>query len=638
MGETDGDTEDGAARQLDAYESTARAETSPARTPHEPRAFDGVDTSGRIGRYTVLRLLGEGGMGQVYAAYDEKLDRRVAVKVLRHDVNARSLARVQREARAMASLNHPNVVQVYEVAEPADQTFIAMEFVKGETLSTWQRENGRTWQEIVRVYLQAGEGLAAAHAAGLVHRDFKPNNAMVQLLPSGEPRARVLDFGLARRTGLPILADVSTDHPSSPPQEAVPPNLTATGDIAGTPAYMAPEQFSSSRVGERADQFSFCVALWEAVYGERPFAGATLGELAAAVTEGRRKNAPTGSRVPQFILTALTRGLLPSPADRWPSMRALIEALSRDPARRRSRWLAVGASAIVAAGLGLGLHQWTAARQQQCSGAADHLVGVWDETRRSEMRDAIVGIDAEYAELVWDRTGPVLDAYAGAWTRMHTEACEATTLRGEQSADAMDLRMQCLHAARQHLRAAVAVLVAADATVVRKAHEVVDGLPLLSRCGDLKSLRAAVEPPLADEAESVEEIRDTIAMSKAEVAAGRYDEAYAKLETARTAWHPIRSSTSPCIPRSRWRRVGSKQSAATTGPPQRRCGTPYASQHVGISASRCATPQRCSWPLWVPGSSGSKKVCSFGLLPKDSPPTTLSPPLKSSTTSPACST
>ncbi|EDM77574.1 WD-40 repeat [Plesiocystis pacifica SIR-1] len=327
----------------------------------------------QIARYTVLRELGRGGMGLVYLAYDDQLDRRIALKLLRgakdHSVAA---DRMQREAQAMARLSHPNVVAVYEVGSFEGQLFVAMEYVAGRDLRGWLDSLDaaqRSWAEILEPFLQAGEGLAAAHAAGIVHRDFKPDNVLV----GNDGRVRVADFGLAyalegHETPSPSVLelDLAADEgfgtgskpgssPGSSPGFATASSsgssrhnkldvaLTKTGAMVGTPAYMAKEQFAGARTNARTDQFSFCVALWEGLYGQRPFAGNSLGALARAVSEEDILEPPSHAEVPEWLRAVIARGLSADPDERWPSMRALLDALVDDPDVRRRRILRTGA-------------------------------------------------------------------------------------------------------------------------------------------------------------------------------------------------------------------------------------------------------------------------------------------------------
>lgn len=310
------------------------------------RLFGSGGAHTRVGVYTLGERLGAGATGEVFAAEDHRLDRRVAVKLLRPETGPTSRERVRREARLMAALNHPNVVQVFEVGEARGRMFIAMELVDGQSLSGWQRARSRDWTVVVEAYRQAGEGLAAAHAAGVVHRDFKPHNTMIEETPQGV-RVRVLDFGLARAADLPSITSpsrpgdavtlVGEGRPGSRRGVDLMPPLTMTGAVLGTPGYMAPEQIEGATAGPAADQFAWCVSLWEALYEERPYAGMNLYEIGLAVQTGQRRPVPRGSRVPDGIRRVLERGLSRDPTQRFASMRALLDALPSATVRRRGR-------------------------------------------------------------------------------------------------------------------------------------------------------------------------------------------------------------------------------------------------------------------------------------------------------------
>jgi len=290
----------------------------------------------RIDRYRIERRIGAGGMGEVYAAYDPKLERRVAVKLLHHQRDSGEA--LMREAKLVAKLSHPNVVAVYDVGEHEGAVFIVMELCDGPSLGAWVTESSRPWREILAMYFQAGLGLAAAHDAGLVHRDFKPNNVLV-----ADRRPRVVDFGLAQPSaveqvgatdlkqllrGAPDLALASTlSLKSSAPFEAT---LTLPTDVGlqGTPAYMAPELFTGGPFDARADQFSYCVALYQALYGEHPFPGASLLEIAQAIVAGRVREPPARTRIPAWLRAVLLRGLAVDPTDRHPSIRSMLAAIA----------------------------------------------------------------------------------------------------------------------------------------------------------------------------------------------------------------------------------------------------------------------------------------------------------------------
>jgi serine/threonine protein kinase len=293
-------------------------------TPVMTRGSDPPTQGRRLGRYTLIERLGAGAMGVVWRAEDPTLGRQVAVKLLRrHDESLTE--RLVREAQSMAQVNHPNVVTVYEVGEGVDgSTFIAMELVTGESLRKWQTKARHTIPELVQAYIAAARGLGAAHAAGIVHRDFKPDNVLV----GDDGRVRVTDFGLAA-------TKASTNRTA--PRQISDVNLTTSGSVMGTPAYMAPELFVGGNVDPRTDQFNFCVALYEALYGERPFEGATFPELADNVCEGRIKPPPPATNVSGALRAIVLRGLSVKPGDRFATMDDLIRELGRDRARPRRR-------------------------------------------------------------------------------------------------------------------------------------------------------------------------------------------------------------------------------------------------------------------------------------------------------------
>ncbi|MEX1365944.1 MAG: serine/threonine-protein kinase [Nannocystaceae bacterium] len=335
----------------------------------------------KIGRYAILKVLGEGGMGTVYSAYDDRLDRRVAVKRIKGELTEGLRVRMLREAQALAKLSHPHVVPVYEVGTHQGQLYFAMEYVRGSTLHRWQEQQERPWLEVLQHYLQAGRGLAAAHAAGLVHRDFKPHNAIV----GEDGRVRVLDFGLAARGGEALdFSEESTVRAGSS-RRALDTPLTETGTVMGTPAYMAPEQVLGGEVDPRSDQFSLCVALWEALYGRRPFDGDDLMQLQANVARGEL--AATGrSEVPEEIRSLLARGLHHSPDERWPDLSTLLDELQRFvPTERDRKGRYSGGDAAVAAVV-------TAAVWTPCIGLAAFLDPIPDAPTSTGARLDLLGL------------------------------------------------------------------------------------------------------------------------------------------------------------------------------------------------------------------------------------------------------
>ena len=295
----------------------------------EPKSFE---PGSRVGRYVIERVLGEGGMGAVYLAHDPELNRRVAIKLLHASMssNPEHKARFLREAQAMARVSHPNVVAVHDIVNLDDQLVVAMEYVEGSTLREWMK-SPRSVRQIVELFRQAGAGLAAAHAAGLIHRDFKPGNVLIGV----DGAVQVSDFGLARS------ADGSADAPV--PEAAPAPDgllgeaLTQAGLVMGTPGYMSPEQMLLQPIDGRSDQFSFCVALYEALHGRRPFAGKALEELLRAIRERKYQPPRTRTQVPGWLREVVLRGLSPAPEERFPSMEALLLALARDPEREEEQ-------------------------------------------------------------------------------------------------------------------------------------------------------------------------------------------------------------------------------------------------------------------------------------------------------------
>jgi serine/threonine protein kinase/Tol biopolymer transport system component len=325
--------------------------THAAAAPAEPHTLQGegggaLPPGAHVGRYVIDAVLGTGGMGIVYRALDSELGRKVALKLVRPEGDAGvgstdARARLLREARAMARLSHPNMIAVHDVGVVGDQVFFAMELVDGVNLAEWLRDRPRSWREVVRVFEQAGRGLEAAHAAGLVHRDFKPENVLV----GRDGRVCFVDLGLAR--------SVAADEPALPRADTEPAgaaeHLTRTGAIMGTPRYMAPEQHLGAAVDERADQFSFCVAFYEAIYGQHPFMAGSRAELAAKVVRGEVAEPPRAARAPRWLARVILRGLAPKPEARHASMSALLAAIDHGTRRRRRAWLAVAAVTSVAA-------------------------------------------------------------------------------------------------------------------------------------------------------------------------------------------------------------------------------------------------------------------------------------------------
>jgi tetratricopeptide (TPR) repeat protein/predicted Ser/Thr protein kinase len=498
---------------------------SPAPEPTTPR---GGSAEG-LGRYVVLRQLGRGAMGVVFAAYDPSLDRKVAIKVLRGGIDAASegAARMRREAQAMARLSHPNVAQVHEVGEADGRLYLVMEYVEGVTLGAWLAGRPRAMGEVLRTFIEAGRGLAAAHAAGLIHRDFKPDNAMI----GADGRVRVLDFGLSR--SVLALPEAAPPHASASYPELA---ITVVGTLIGTPAYMSPEQHMRREADARSDQFSFCVALYEALYGQRPFTGADVRELGVRVVTGTIAEPPAQTRVPGWLRQVLLRGLKPDPAARWPDMDALLAALDRDPQRTRRRWLLSGLAAVAVAGVSYGVAAHQVAQAQICSGAAEELRDVWDPSRRAALEQAVRASGSEHPDELLASVTARLDEHAGRWVASHTAACEAHR-RGHASAQLFDRKMACLRQRRTELAATVEVLTqtAGDGDLVEAAV-----LPSLAGCEDDARLLADVPLPTDPElAAEVERARGRLARLQALERAGRFAEALALLGPELAAMHEL---------------------------------------------------------------------------------------------------
>lgn len=467
--------------QLPPGDAAATRAHTPAGDLTEPRVqatFEG---------YVVLERLGEGGMGIVYAAYDPTLDRKVALKLLRSTSNdGAERAGVQREAQAMAKLSHPNVVSVYQVGIHGAAVFIAMEYVDGMTLSAWLKKEPRRWQDIVSVLVRAGRGLEAAHRADVVHRDFKPDNILI----GHNGAVRVSDFGLARVQG----AKLSPARPTGAPPDSVA-GHSVTGQVLGTPVYMAPEQHSAKRVDARADQFSFCVTLYEALFAQRPFTGNTYIELAENIATGVKRPIPATPRIPRYVRNVLLRGMETDPADRYPSMTALLAELDRSPSSRRN--IALACLGIAGIGIGAASLLLTSKQSVSCSesNSSEKLASIWNTSKRDTIAKAFAATRLPYAELARTSVFASIDRRAKDWVTMHRDTCEATHVRGEQSEALLDRRMLCLSHQRAELAAFLDLLATGGADIVQNSVMSARQLTSLDRCADAAALMSGVETP-----------------------------------------------------------------------------------------------------------------------------------------------
>lgn len=447
----------------------------------------------KLGRFTVLERLGSGGSGVVFAAWDPRLERRVAVKVLHDD---RGDGALEREARTLARLNHPNVVAVYEVCEADDTVFLAMEFVDGTTVDRWLPAAPRSVPAIVDVFAQAARGLHAAHQIEVVHGDVKPSNILV----GADGRVRIGDFGIARH---------ATD-------------LEARGV---TPAYMSPEQAAGAPPTPRSDQFSLCVGLFEALHGVRPFAGSTVTELGDNLVAGRR--APVGDRpeIPPWLTAVLERGLAIDPAARHPDLGSLAEALSRGNRSPRSRWIAVaaGSLAVMLSAFGYSLTASRNTPPDPCEDARGRLAAAWSDDTRTRLEQGFAAHPADYAQDVWDRVASRIDAHVQGIESIMQGSCA-----GQTEADLR--RRLCIERRISDLEAVLAVLTPVDATVVEHAVQSLATLTPPRACDPPSQQRV---PPLS-QLEQQRELYGRIARARAARGIGQLERAVQRLEAVRT--------------------------------------------------------------------------------------------------------
>ena len=502
-----------------------------------------------IGPFIVLRKLGEGAMGVVYAGFDISLDRKVALKLVRRQLLDKPAVRSRmiREAQAMARLSNPHVVQVYQVGEHAGGIYVAMEYIDGQTLGEWLRARPRPWQAVLRTVCEAGRGLAAAHAAGLVHRDFKPDNVLVD----GHDHARVLDFGLVQagsssEDDMRQTREDTEVHTTLPGQESVERSnnmhwsvrLTQAGKVLGTPAYMSPEQHFGEPSGPYSDQFSFAVTLYEALYGVRPFVGDTWASIKAQVERGVVAPPPADSPVPRRLFKIVQRALDTAPERRWPSLDEMLDTLARDPRRARLRAAAMAGLLGVASAVSFTVAALRSPAEDRCD-AGSELAAVWSPARRAAVVRAFTATGAPFAADVWRRTEERLDAYADSWQAAHEGACLAHAA-GLESAGLMDRRIACLARRKVHMRALVDIFAAADREVVENAVQAVAALPSVRACADADELLSALAPPDDPEAAAaVEALRELLARGLALEATGGYAEGLRVVTEARVAARPL---------------------------------------------------------------------------------------------------
>jgi tetratricopeptide (TPR) repeat protein len=473
-------------------------------------------------RYVLLEPCGRGSRGMVYRAYDPQLDRKVAIKLLLASTSAGTHeVALLREARAMARVSHANVIAVYDVGSydqddlgpdrnsleiPSRGVFMVMELIEGLDLREWLEVERRDWREIVKMFIEAGRGLAAAHEAGVVHRDFKPTNVRIAI----DGRIVVLDFGLARA--------VSDDDGKR-------------SRLIGTPMYMAPEQHIGELADARSDQYSFAVALYEALIGVRPFAG-SISDLAVRKHAHDWLQPVDGLGIPSRVWTILRRCVDPEPNARFRSMLELLDALEACLGDRRRRWLVLAGASLAAVTIAaLAYARVVVEPTDRCSGADDRVAQVWNDDVRALIELRLHSTGADYAETTWTEVRRELDDYTRSWAGQYREACEATWLRGEQSEVALDLRMGCLNRRLHEVEVVTTTLANADAGVVENAVATVHALGWLGACEDLDALRSGDRlPELAADRVQIEHGYERLSEAMIVDAAGRYDDALAIAE------------------------------------------------------------------------------------------------------------
>jgi tetratricopeptide (TPR) repeat protein len=485
------------------------AEDPGATLPADAEDRDAQPWPVTIDRFRVEGVLGIGGMGVVLSAHDPELHRKVAIKLVATGGAADAQARLLREARAAAQLSHAHVVAVHDVGVIGDRVWVAMERVDGEDLAAWL-ERPRALGAVLDVFAQAGRGLAAAHRAGIVHRDFKPANVLV----GRDGQVRVADFGLARLTS-------SADQAASAAGD-LGALATETGGLVGTPAFMAPEQLAGEPVTPASDQFAFCVALYRALTEQSPFVGDDVVARLAAMDAERVQPWPRANRVPGWLRGLIERGLRRAPRARFASMDELLVALARGRRRRARRGLVItaGAGVMIAA-----TAVWTLARApagEACRGLDSHLTGVWDDARRDGVRAAFAASRRSFGPALADRVIAQLDEHAAGWTRLRVEVCEATRVRGEQSEVLLDAKNLCLDRRLGELGALAALLASPSSpTVIDEALAAAQQLPPVAACGQSERLAALVPLPAdAEDRGKIAAVEAELARTRATTAAG----------------------------------------------------------------------------------------------------------------------
>ncbi|MCH9681218.1 MAG: serine/threonine-protein kinase [Deltaproteobacteria bacterium] len=501
--------------------------TDPALGEPDPSASGGVAPSDsavrarlaepgtRIGRYEVIERLGSGGMGAVFLARDHDLDRPVALKILHADMADKYRARLFAEARTMARFTHPHVVSVFDVGEHDGRIFLAMEPVDGGTMRQWLAERQPSWTQIVEAYCKAARGLYAAHQAGVIHRDLKPDNILV----GSDGEVKVTDFGMARvQEPLRdrIAMSIGPQSVDSFSQEDLQRGML--GKLGGTPAYMAPEAIRGHAGGRRADQFSFCVALYEGLCGERPFVADSVPALFTKIFTGSRQPRPHVT-LPAAVWAVLDRGLQVDATRRFASMAQLEAALERctRPATRRrpGSLLAVGTTGAVALGaVVVGVLAWGNAQGSECEGLGAGAT-VWGASARTRVRAAIEAP----SDPAWSRIDAALERWDRQWQQARSMTC------AELDAQSSRTSLPCLDAQRRDVVALIELFAEPDATIIEHAVEAVTQLPRPTSCRDDPHPPSMPSTHAADGAPSFVATRQKLAHIRALRRVGRHAQA-----------------------------------------------------------------------------------------------------------------
>lgn len=498
----------------------------------------------RAGRYVLRDIIASGGSGFVYLATDVALQRTVALKLIVPPASVDTqLARefLLVEAQAVARIDHPHVVKVHDIGELDDMVFLAMEFVEGQNLRQWQRRARRGWREVLDVYAQARSGLAAAHAAGVVHRDVKPANIML----GDDGRVRVLDFGLA----VPAVEPGANQVTSKGGPEDVD---DVDSHPEGTPAYMAPEQLRGRVVDARSDQFSFCVALYEALYGRLPFPGAGTPEYVECRARGEIQPPTTASRVPAWLFPIVARGLAPDPAARHADLDALGKAIVEHRRRAQRRLLAVAATLWLAVVGSMSWHTHSA-QAKLCDAWVARADDAWNDTRSAEIDSAFAATGLTYARATARDTIDALADQRGAWQQATRRACSHAWSQANDDPQAHPV-LRCLDANRDQLAALAEHLAAASvsASTVRHADALVASLVDPSRCETATNAethamtaaasgaddwRALAAEPFAPDSSARDNKRSPASPGASHLRAGIAAERTGDLATALSAYH-----------------------------------------------------------------------------------------------------